>query len=190
MTEDDFIIDDILKSSEPKKKKNSKRKGKRGELDVCDLFSKRFPEHKFSRVVGSGNRWAQANLTETAKSVLTGDLVVPSSFKYCVEVKTGYPEIDLCSALDGGNAKIDSFLEQATKDAERVKKKPLLIWKKDRQPWLAFINLADVSDSDKNIKVPITYYLLYREWFCASFRLLLEQSELFWFLPSEQSSTT
>ena len=181
---DDFIIDDILSNGEPKKKKNSKRKGKRGESDVCDLFIKRFPDQKFSRVIGSGAHAYRSNLTEAAKVIFTGDIVTPDNFRFCIEVKTGYPEIDLCSALDGGHTKIDAFLDQATKDAERIKKQPLMVWKKDRQPWIAFLKGEEAIGF-------YTYCLSYRGWYGISLTLLLEQPEPFWFLPpSEPASTT
>ena len=68
----DADVDDILANAEKGKKKkriNSDRKGKRVELELAKVLNKRFEEilskhadwGRFSRTVGSGNRWGNAN---------------------------------------------------------------------------------------------------------------------------------
>jgi hypothetical protein len=175
MDDEDFFIDDVLNTLKTKKKKvNSKDKGQRGERDLCKVLADRFPTHTgFFRVVGSGNRWSHAELTEQAKSVMTGDLVCPEGFAFTIECKYGYADIDLCYAFEGGHKEIDKFLEQADKDADRVSKKPMLCWKKPRQPWLAFL---------KNMDVDTDYKMYYRNWVVVSLAdILRTQPDEFFF---------
>lgn len=160
--DEDFDVDDILKDLDKKKKKNSGKKGKAGERLLIDELSIRFPGKPFSRTLGSGNRWSQARLTETAKQVFTGDIICPDEFLFALECKKGYNDIDLDRAVKrwlggkSGNKQLDTFLEQAEKDGERVGKKPLLCWKKDYKPWHAFLKTEDLT---KNLKkfVKTTY---------------------------------
>lgn len=175
MSEDeDYIIDDILKPR-GSKRKNSGSKGKRGERGLRDILSERFKGQIFNRVVGSGNRWAQAVLSEQSKKVLTGDIVCPDSFVFCIECKHGYPQIDLCAVLAKDNAMINEFIDQASKDAERIGKKPLLCWKKDRQPWVAFLRREDLDQSK------FTTAMIYGKWMAVSLELLLTLPDDFFF---------
>src|SRR5687768_2233678 len=97
---DDYFIDDVLLNLSRKKEKlNSKDKGKRGERDLCKVLSNRFTDRKgFFRVVGSGAHGHCVTMTEQAKEVLTGDVVCPEGFRFAVECKYGYPDIDLSGA--------------------------------------------------------------------------------------------
>lgn len=173
---DDFFIEDILNTTQRGKKVNSKDKGRRGELELCKILSKRFGG-SFFRVVGSGNRWSQVTLTEHAKEVLTGDVVCPASFAFAVECKYGYADIDLCTAFSG-HKELDKFLEQAEKDADRVGKKPLLCWRKPRQPWLAFLKEDFVTD----------YKLYYRDWVGYALTDVLAKPDEFFFIPKSSST--
>lgn len=153
MTEDDFEIEDILGEKKPKKIKSGK-KGKRVELDLIKSLNERFASTlsprpqagKFSRSVGSGNRWGQrVHLSKAASDTYSGDIVCPEGFKFVLESKGGYNDIDLCSAFSGRQAELDSFLKQVSDDSERCGRKPLLLWKKDRKPRLAFIKSEDLE---------------------------------------------
>jgi hypothetical protein len=143
---DDYDTDDILDNfNKKKKKKNSGDKGKAGERSLIKELEKRFPGVPFSRTVGSGNRWSQARLTETAKKVFTSDIVTPDNFLFALECKKGYNEINLDQTVkrvsEGkkGHKKLDGFLNQAERDGEKVHKKPMMCWKRDYKPWLAFL---------------------------------------------------
>jgi hypothetical protein len=174
---DDYDVEDIFQKNNSKRKKQSGPKGKRGERNLRDLLSKRFKGQIFSRVVGSGNRWAQAALTEASQKVLTGDIVVPDTFRFSIECKHGYPAIDLHKILGSNSAKLDEFLDQAAKDARRIKKEALLFWKKDHFPWVIFIK-------KKNMKAP-AYYYSYRNWYIISLETLFGLPDSFFF---DQSS--
>jgi len=154
---DDFIIDlDILKPK--KKKKNSTQKGKRVERTLVKLFTERFGDG-FSRTIGSGNRWGQvAYLPKHAQDTFTGDLVTPAGFQFVIESKGGYDDIDLSSVFVSGNAQLDEFIEQVTAESERCGRKPIILWKKSRKPWLAFVRTDDLPHLDW------TYRLVYRDW--------------------------
>lgn len=165
--EEDYDIDDIL-NNKHKKRKDSGDKGKRGERSLIKELEKRFPNIPFSRTVGSGNRWSQARLTETAKQVFTGDIITPNSFKFCLEIKNGYDIINLERAIKKGNKLLDGFLIQAEKDGERVNKAPLLCWKRSYKPWITF--LKDFPSD-----------LSYKNWYIVSLSKLFEQPDTFFF---------
>lgn len=164
--EEDYDIDDILNEHKNRKKrKKSGDKGKRGERNLIEELETRFPGKPFSRTLGSGNRWSQARLTETAKKVFTGDIVTPEEFLFALECKHGYNDIDLEKAIKRtasgkGNKLLDTFLEQAEKDGQRVDKMPMMCWKKDYQPWLAFLK----SDNTPKDLKELPEVLVYRDW--------------------------
>lgn len=139
--DDDFDIDDILGDGDkPKKRVNSGSKGKRGEIDLGKILSTRFPSHPpFSRVLGSGNRWAQVKMSKNAQEVLTGDLVCPPGFRYSIECKFGYEGIDIPQAIVSGNKLLDDFLAQGSHSARIVEKEALVCWRRPRKDWIAFV---------------------------------------------------
>lgn len=172
-------IESIWEHLEGKKKINSGTKGKGGERELVHLLNERFslilsqnPNWgKFSRSVGSGNRFSQANLSLSATKVFSGDLIC-ENFKFVIESKAGY-DIDLNTLFSKkGNKEIDSFLSQVSKDSERSKKRPLLIWKKDRKPRLAFLK-EDLSNFD--------CFMRYKGWSIVALDELLtkKQDEFF-----------
>lgn len=172
---DDFVNDDSLLSEKKKKKVDGKKKGNRNELNLTKLLNKRFGEG-FSRSVGSGNRWSQVNaLSKNAREVFSGDLVVPEGFKFVIESKGGYDNIDLSSIFCHGNSELNNFLEQASKDSKRCDRRPMLCWKKTRKPWLAFVLTEDLES--KQFK----YSLKYSKWTAVSLERLLELDDEFFF---------
>ena len=158
------------------KRKNSKNKGKRGELALVKLFNKRFSTQEFSRVVGSGNRWSHVAY---AKNDYIGDIVCPDNFRFSVECKFGYPDIELYKALDGGDKQLDGFLQQAKDDALRTNKSPLLCWKKDRRPFLAFVFMRQSLEDQFDIR------LHYREWVVTTLSSLLALPDSFFFSTND-----
>lgn len=177
---EDFFIDDILENLKPKKKKiDSKDKGGRGERDLCKVLAKRFPDTKgFFRVVGSGNRWSQVNLTEEAKKILTADIVTPENFRFSIECKYGYADIDLSTCFDKGNKDLDEFLIKTEKDANRVNKYPLLCWRKSHKPWICFFK------EDGGQYISPSYKLHYRDWTCLSLNVFLSFPDDWFFIKS------
>lgn len=181
-------VDDILEelnNSKAKKKIKSGSKGKGAERELVKLLNTRFEvllqEHedwgKFSRSVGSGNRWGQkVDLPKHAKDTFSGDLCVPQNFLWVIESKKGYNnEIDLCSIFGSSCAVLESFFKQVNDDSKRCERKPLLIWKKDYKPRIAFL-----KDKDMPIK-KFTCVLKYQGWTAMPFDELLEMEDSFFF---------
>jgi len=195
---DDLNVEDIWENNQGPKRRNSGRKGKRGELNLAKLFAARFKQ-PFSRVPQSGAIGSTRAMSDHVKEAYVGDIVTPQHFRFCLEVKHGYSEINLINVIGhGGNKTLDGFLAQATKDAERIKRQPLLCWKQDRLPWLGFLKagslqLAAEIDSleladqiDKACPVSLGY----REWTGVDLVTLLEDfPDTFWFTnPSERNA--
>lgn len=173
--EDELEIDNILANLDKKKKINGKKKGNRVELQLTKLLTARFGLN-FSRTVSSGARWSQAKLSEDAKNVFSGDLVVCKGFKFVVECKGGYDDIDLNSSFTEGSKEIEAFLNQVTDDSKRCNRKPMLCWKKTRKPWLVFIHKEELANDQLN---NIKYYLIYDKWIGLSLEELLKLNDSF-----------
>lgn len=180
--EEDIDIENILEEK-PKRIKSGK-KGKRVELEVVKDLNARFsgilsknPDWgRFSRSVGSGNRWSQnVHLSKAARDTYSGDIVCPETFRFALESKGGYNDIDLCTAFGGGQAELDSFLKQAEGDAERCGRKPILLWKKDRKPRIAFLKTTDLPDRD------FEYSIRYRDWTGIAYDELMKEDDSFFF---------
>jgi hypothetical protein len=190
MEEDNIEIEIENLLDKKNKKIKSGKKGKRVELEVVKLLNNRFAEllsknpsyGRFSRTIGSGNRWGQnVYLSKTAMDNFSGDLVCPTNFKFIIESKGGYNDIDLCSAFEGGQSELDAFLKQASDDSERTNRKPMLLWKKDRKPRLSFIKSSDIEfDNYKNFE----YHMKYRDWIGLSLNDLLKLPDSFFFLEN------
>ncbi len=171
---EDLEVDDITKN-EKRKKLNSGDKGKRVERQLVKVLNDRFGGG-FSRSVGSGNRIGQVSYLPThARDTFTGDLVCPENFRWCFECKGGYNEIDLCSAFEDGSAALDKFLQQAEEEAKNCGRKPLLLWKKDRKPWLVFVKSDDLPEEWK-----ADYQMQYKDWMIVSFNKLLKEHDSYW----------
>lgn len=169
--DDDFVIDDLF-APPPKKKKNSGRIGKSAERELAKVFSERFPNHPpFSRVVGSGNRWAQVKMSKEAQSLMASDLVCPPGFRFAIESKYGYADIDLIQAVTDGNAQLDGFLKQASDSAERADRTPIACWRKPWKEWLVFSRES----------VPAENYVAYRGWRAVSIADFLKMPDEFFF---------
>ncbi len=179
--EDDFEIEDILgnlNKKKERKKNTSKAKGNRGENQLCDVLEARFPGNTFFRVIGSGNRWSQVELTEATKSMFTGDIVCPPNFRFCLESKYGYEDIELWNMLQTGNNKIDEWLQKAQRDADYVNKEPMLCWRIPRKHHIAFLKYQPTH----------SIYMAYKEWIVISLANLFEYPDTFWFKTAEEIS--
>lgn len=156
-----------------RKKIDGGRKGKRSERELVTIFTDRFGEG-FSRALGSGNRWGQVKyMPKHARDTLTGDLCCPEDFRWVLESKSGYDDIDLTTTLLVGSKPLDQFLDQVTKDGVRCGRKPMLLWKKTRKPWLAFVR------ADKLDGYTFESRLLYSGWACVALERLLRLDDGF-----------
>ena len=187
--EEDFDVEDIF-AEKPKKIKSGK-KGKRVELDLIKNLNARFDKTlssrpkagKFSRSVGSGNRWGQrVHLSKAASDTYSGDIVCPEGFLFVLESKGGYNDIDLCVLFSGSQSELDGFLKQVSDDSKRCGRKPMLIWKKDRKPRLAFLRSEDLSSR------PFSCSLKYGEWTALSYDELITLEDDFFFTASSEPS--
>lgn len=178
---EEIDVEDIFEKR-PKKIKSGV-KGKRVELELVKNLNERFKDilaknptwGKFSRSVGSGNRWGQnVHLSRTAKNIYSGDIVCPDNFRFVLESKGGYNDIDLVSAFGGGQSELDEFLKQVTEDSERCSRKPLLLWKKDRKPRIAFLKECDLSGK-------FDYEMKYRDWRAVPYEELIRLEDEFFF---------
>lgn len=199
--DDDGLVLDIeeLLEDKPKKKKkvNGKQKGNRTELNLCKMLTEHF-DQEFSRALGSGARTSQVNyLPEHAKKTLTGDICVPEGFKWVIECKGGYEDdMNLTNVCDGNISRLDEFIEQVTKDSEYCGRKPIILWKRNRKPWLAMIRIADSPFQDRDngswevlvsryypsMTPTLSNFIVYKSWLILSFEELLKRTEKeFWF---------
>lgn len=180
------IIDDILKDLQKTKKKiKSGVKGKQSERDLVKILNKRFENllsrheewGKFSRSVGSGNRWSQnVDLPKHAKDTFSGDICVPQNFLWVIESKKGYnDDIDLCTLFGGTCSLLEGFFKQVEDDSGRCNRKPMLIWKKDYKPRLAFIK------NSVKLNGNFSCFMTYKGWSCVPFDELLNLEDLFFF---------
>ncbi len=121
-----------------------------------------------------GRRWPTYQSTHK-----TRDLVTPENFGFTIESKGGYDDVDLVSAFEGGHSQIDEFLKQAQFDADRVGRKPIVVWKKSRKPLLAMIKTVDLP------KITWEYQMNYRDWSIVWFDILLKEPDSFWFMSDK-----
>lgn len=186
-------IDNILaETGKVKKKKHSGNKGSRAERELCKKLSERFGQ-PFERSVGSGNRISQVKgMTDAAKQTLLGDISVPDKFAWVLESKCGYEDkVDLHNVWIKGNKTLDSFIDQVVGDSVNADRKPMLFYKRNLRPWLAFFRKADRpyrAGGVGNLPVEFEYSLTYREWIGVALDTLLEYADLrtsknmdFWF---------
>lgn len=131
-------------------RKNSRNKGSRFERVIAKAFEA-WTGYKFSRTPGSGG-WAKA------KDAM-GDLVCTDEkhsrrFPLSIECKN-YQDIKFEHLLLGNKTcKIHDFWEQATKDANRAKKLPVLIMRYNSMPkGEAFFVIGFNTGLDLYIKV-------------------------------------
>lgn len=175
---EDFHLEDLAKQSQKKKKLKSKKKGNRAELELAKLLSEHFGR-TFARSVGSGNRWSQtSHLPSHAKTTLLGDLCPPEGFLWVLESKNGYEnDIDLNVVMNGTNRQLEKFIEQAMDEANRSDRKPIIMWKRARKPWLAFLRSEDLGEQER-----FETRLYYKNWICVLLTELLEKEDTkFWF---------
>jgi len=122
------IID--LKKLKKPKRVNSKAKGGAFERQIAKMLNEQFDTKEFSRTPGSGAFATTHQLPEHI--TVAGDLITPLNFKFCIECKKGYNDQTIYSLLDY-NSKIWQFIEQCEKDAKKMNKMPMIIYKQDRK---------------------------------------------------------
>lgn len=137
---------------------HSKRKGNAFERQICDIFRSRFND-KFSRVPSSGAiaTAQKEELSSEAKVMLSGDIIVPKNFRFSIECKSRR-EFSLWELI--GDAKAiewQEWFKQATQDASRSHKEPLVIVKYNNRQILAIMSEQFLSEF-RNDKVKYIQY--------------------------------
>jgi len=180
----DYEVENILANAKKKKKINCKDKEKRSVNQLASVLNKRFSKiltpnpdwGKFSRSVGSGNRWGQrVGLSKSNLQTYSGDLSCPEHFLWVIESKAGYENIDLCSAINEGSTELDAWMDQVSKDADRSQRQPMLVWKKDYKPRIVFLTTDDFVWLLRFKPNPFKYRFEYAEWVGVSFDMLLRE---------------
>jgi len=125
---------------------NGKAKGSGYERDICKMLTTwltgKDKPYVWWRSPSSG---ALATITAQNPN-LTGDIisVLPEgnflTDKFSIEIKTGYPKSSFNKFFSGAkNNELEMFWKQATVDATKSNKEPMLVYKKDRKEPLLFI---------------------------------------------------
>lgn len=101
----------------------SKAKGSAFETKIKDILNEEFPKLHFERVPLSGSI-----------SYLKGDIWTPhdtASWPWCIEAKH-YAEIEWGNLLTAKTSDLHNFWRQTIREAEVMKKRPLLIFRANR----------------------------------------------------------
>lgn len=125
---------------------NGKAKGSGYERDICKMLTVwltgKDKPYVWWRSPSSG---ALATITAQNPN-LTGDIisVLPEggflTDVFSIEIKVGYPKSSFNKFFSNAkNNEIEMFWKQATTDAGKSKKEPMLVYKKDRKEPLVFI---------------------------------------------------
>lgn len=169
--EDNYDISALKK----KKKVNSRTKGSAFERQIAKMFNEKFGTSEFSRTPGSGAFATTHSLPDHLK--IYGDLITPQNFKFCIECKKGYNDINMYS-LFNDSSDIWKFVHQCQKDADACGKQPLVIFKQDRQRTLAIVD-------SNNIRIQyyphIKIYGEYKSYRIYQLDDLLKEENWFWF---------
>lgn len=124
-------------------RKNSKKKGNRGENELVKILCENFGSGKFKRTPSSGaytgglNREKSENLPWEAKITLASDVITPSNFNFIIEHKF-YESINFWN-LFAEKPQWLEWIEQAEGDAAFINKEPLIIIKYNRHNRIAII---------------------------------------------------
>lgn len=154
---DNFDTDPLTKSEF--KKLNSRNKGNAFERKVCEILNERFGTKDFMRSPGSGAFATTHKLPEHLK--IYGDLITPNNFSFTIECKKGYNKENLGNYFSSKSI-IKKFLEQASNDALKSKKHPLLIWQQDRADIIVFVPAQLIVKH--NIVISYPYITLGDKW--------------------------
>tara|TARA_Y100000034_G_scaffold133997_1_gene201220 strand:- start:2103 stop:2651 length:549 start_codon:yes stop_codon:yes gene_type:complete len=177
-------IENIIQNAEIQKQKKKKRinsgdKGKRTERQLGKKLQERFG-FEFTRTLGSGNRWGQVTfLPQHAQQTFTGDLVCPSNFRWVIESKGGYDDIDPLTMLTQGHHKVDEWIEQAIKESDHSERNPIICWKKNRKPWVGMVETKYLKG--RRFK----YSFKYKKWTLIPLDVVLEFEDEFFFTEGD-----
>jgi Holliday junction resolvase len=172
---------DLKNLRQKPKKKNSRAKGHTFERHIASLLNDRLGTSEFSRTPGSGAFATTHSLPSHLN--IYGDLITPIKFRYCIECKKGYNNINLYS-LYNNSSEVWDFLHQSDKDSKKSGKVPMMILKQDRKPITAFIPTYKADKIIKGVSYLTIAYkkdsVYEKEWNIYMFTDLLELDEKVW----------
>jgi|SRR6056297_582062 len=172
-------------------RKNSKKKGNRGENQLVKILSEKFGDGEFKRTPSSGaytgglNREKSENLPWEAKITLASDIITPSNFKFIIEHKF-YEGINFWD-LFSEKPQWAEWIEQAEGDANFINRVPLIIIKYNRHERLAIIDSVYLEEElrkfNTSIRPMINWYPKNKkvEYSIVYLKDLLELPKEFWF---------
>jgi len=147
--EDNFDLTELTKKT--RKKVNSRQKGSAFERKVCTILNETFDTNEFCRSPGSGAFATTHTLPKHLK--IYGDIITPEKFRFSIECKKGYNNINLYSLLDY-SSKFWEFIEKSKKDADSAGREFMVILQQDRQPILCVTENSLLFHSiDKTITI-------------------------------------
>lgn len=165
------MTDDTPVAKPAKKRINSKKKGSSFEGHIGKVLADTLPPMKFRRsqssgaILGGVNERFLSNYSDDAKSLFVGD-VVPTNetdvvrdagwkLRFTLECKF-YKTPDNIEHLLS-NTKIRKWFEQATTDAAKIGKEPLLIFKFNHTEIFAAVNTDTIGALPKTVTKHISF---------------------------------
>ncbi len=140
---DDLPEDEVSNNLSRPKRKNSKKKGNRFELQIANDLTKQFQDilgATFRRVPQSGamfggRNWNKKNqqVDEAIIADHAGDILTPRNFPFCIECKNYDDTPKFHKIFAEGDKKFTEWIKQAENDSEKAKKDWLLIFKVTKQ---------------------------------------------------------
>lgn len=128
---------------------NSKQKGNSFERKIANTFSARFKEYtgieqSFRRNADSGSFWGGKNkdrkLTHDVDHAQYGDIICPTEFKFTIECKNYKTPPTFNSIICQGVSEWDTWIKQASQDAEEGNKDYLIVIKYNRTETFCILN--------------------------------------------------
>lgn len=185
--EEEFLTNVVEDKTKNKRKKgiNSKKKGNKGELELVHILNERFKDYTFARTVSSGaytggmNQHRAETLTEDQRLVFSGDIRVPTNFKFVIEHKF-YSEASFWD-LFNKSSDLYAWYEQSETDAKNVGKEPLLIVKYNNHKRIVFINVEFLVKSGIKNKKGITSVFIHENKACFWLEDVLKLDDEFFF---------
>jgi len=113
------------------KRLNSKAKGNRVELKISKILSDHFGV-KFMRtpqsgaIFGASNVYRKEGVSQSTVDTLTGDIICPDNFTFCIEVKSR-AEFNFWSFFNERSELLIDWIPQVLQEAMNSNKNPLLI---------------------------------------------------------------
>jgi len=162
-------------------KVNGKAKGNSFERDIANQLSERFHaftgiEKSFRRNPDSGSFFGGTNVGRTeiydTDYALYGDLICPRNFNFSVECKHYKTPPPLNAIMTQKVTQWDTWLKQASQDANVSKKDMVMIVKYNRTETMAFLSTPIPS---------LDLILRYKDYCVYSLDTILKQEDKFFF---------